>query len=87
MRKLNFRLKTGFLFLPIWEAPFDREFKDVFETINMSSRLEIVSLEKSVIEGKKKKSSNRPQIQLSGFRKTLTTGTELWQQQQRQQQQ
>ncbi|KAL9550956.1 hypothetical protein PS6_005254 [Mucor atramentarius] len=56
-------------------APFDRESKEVPKTINIP--------EKSVIEGTK--ISNRPQIELSGFRKMLTAGIEIWQQQQQQQ--
>ena len=35
-------------------TPFDREFKQVLETINIKSILNIVLLEKSLIERKKR---------------------------------
>ena len=60
-------------------APFDREFKEVLETINMQGSLDILILKKSSMEGKK--SSNRPQIHCSRFRakKKLNAGIEVWQ--------
>jgi len=45
-------------------ASFDRGSKEVLDTINMPSRLNIVSLEKYAVE--EIKSSNGPQMQLSG---------------------
>ena len=61
-------------------APFDRESKEVPKTINIPSRLNIVLLEKLVIE--RTKISNQPQIELSGFRKMSTSGIEICQKQQ-----
>ena len=63
---------------------FDREFKKVLETINKQSILDIVVIEKSLIEREKK--TNWPRIQLSGSKKLLAAGIEIWQQQQQQQQ-
>jgi len=55
-------------------VPFDREPKEVLETINMQSSLDILLSRKSSIEGKK--SSDRSQIQLSDPRKKQTAGFE-----------
>jgi len=53
-------------------APFDREFNQVVETINTQSRLDIMLLEKSLIE--RKFCSNRSQNQLSGSKKNTDCG-------------
>jgi len=59
-------------------APFDREFKQVPETINMQSSLSILLSKKSLIE--RFFFANPPQIHRSGLRKTLSAGIEVWQQ-------
>lgn len=48
-------------------APIDREFRQVLETVNIQSSLDIVLLDKSLIE--RTKNSNWSKIELSGCRK------------------
>lgn len=53
-------------------VPFDRKFKRVLETLNILNRLDILPLDKRLVE--RNFCLNRSQIQLSGSQELLNAG-------------